>query len=364
MRAFADSISQSSDLTFSPADDGPVPLMKRLSVIKNICALLCLLLVLCGCGSGTNPSLTKTVFCMDTLLTITASGARAEEALERSEQELFRLDALLNRHSQTSTVSELNRVGSLKNHELAGLLRRVLFLNESTCGAFDCTLAPLIDIWDIAGGGHVPTSEELSAALALTGTGSRITVSDDTVTLVPGTALDLGGVGKGYAGELVRTIFSECGVSGSICLGGDNCLVGPRSAEQPLWRVGLRMPGSQDDIVCILSVTDTFIVTSGSYERFFKADDDTVYHHILDPETGWPAQNGLVSVTVLTNDGVAADALATAFFVMGEEKTKAWLLSHPDVSAILITEDHRITFSSALSDVLTQESEAYSYEAF
>ena len=326
--------------------------------------LLCLLLLLAGCGSKHYAPVSKTVFAMDTVMTLTARGARAEEALSLAEAELFRLDALMNRHDETSAVSRLNRTGTLENEELASLILRMLAVSRSTGGAFDCTLAPLMDAWDIANGGRVPGEDELLACLSRTGAAARVRVSGNTVTLAPGTEIDLGAAGKGYAGERVRAIYEACGVTGSISLGGDNCLVGPKSEDAALWRVGLRTPGSAEDIVGIFTVTDTFTVTSGSYERYFTDTDGTVYHHILDPETGSPARSGLVSVTVLAKDGVEADALATAFFVMGAEKTKAWLAEHPDVSAVLISEDGAVLYSASLQDVFIPQAEGFAYEVF
>lgn len=326
--------------------------------------LLCLLVQVFGCAPKKSVTLSRTVFAMDTVMTLTATGERAEEALSLAEAELFRLDSLLNRHLETSTISELNRTGCIKNAELAALISRALMLGKSTDGAFDCTLAPIIDLWDVSGDGHIPNADELSSVLCLTGAASRVNVSGDLITLTPGTVLDLGAIGKGYAGERIRAIYDQCGVTGCICLGGDNCLVGPKGPQSPLWRVGLLLPGSSDEIIGIITVTDTFTVTSGSYERFFIGEDGTVYHHILDPETGCPARSGLVSVTVLTQAGVDADALATAFFVMGAEKSKIWLADHPEVQVILVTEDNTVLYSASLAGIFLPESEAYVYETF
>lgn len=326
--------------------------------------LLCIILLLSGCAPQKEVSCTRTVFAMDTIMTLTATGKRAEEALTLAEEELLRLDALMNRHVQTSAVARLNREGMLEDKELASLLLRAVALSDRTGGAFDCTLAPLIDAWDIANGGRVPSSEEISTALSLTGSDTRISIRGDEIALAPGTVLDLGAIGKGYAGERVRSIYEDRSVTGSIALGGDNCLVGAKSKDSPYWRVGLREPGSSDGIIGILRITDTFTVTSGSYERFFTAEDGTVYHHILDPKTGCPARSGLVSVTVLAKDGLSADALATALFVMGESGARAFLAKEPDISAILITESGKVLYSAALKDVFSPENEAYTYEVF
>lgn len=334
--------------------------LKRISAVLPL--FLCLLCT--GCSVKKPVTLTKTVFAMDTVMTLTASGDRAQEALSRAEEEIFRLDALLNRHVSTSAVSLLNREGIIENEELASLLLRTIRAGEETGFAFDCTLAPLLDIWDISGKGRIPAPEEIKAALAVSGAGKYVLIDGSRITLSPGTKLDLGGVGKGYAGERIRSVYEEYGVTGSFSLGGDNCLIGPKDAKTPFWRVGLRDPGQEDGILGILSVTDTFTVTSGSYERFFTGENGTVYHHIFDPGTGFPAKSGLVSVTVLTEDGVRADALATAFFVMGEEQTKLWLRTHPEISAILVTEDNRVLYSTVLSEAFLPQNSGYTFETF
>lgn len=324
--------------------------------------LLCLLFA--ACAPEKEVTLKKTVYAMDTVMNLTVTGKNAEAALNEAEKEIFRLEALLNRHKETSTVAQLNGSGSIEEEELAGLLTRVLEMSRSTDGAFDCTVAPLLDAWDISGKGRVPGEEEIASLLLKTGCEEKVQVEGGRITLAPGTCIDLGGAGKGYAGERVRAIYEKYGVTGSIALGGDNCLVGPKSAEAPLWRVGLRDPGSEDGLLGILTVTDTFTVTSGSYERFFTGEDGTVYHHILDPETGSPARSGLVSVTVLTKDGVFADSLATALFVMGADKAKVWLGEHPEVSAILVTEDARVLYSASLAETFTPQNGSYTFETF
>ena len=331
---------------------------------KNLLLLaLCLLLLLSGCAGGETTA-EKTVFAMDTLMTLTARGKQAQEAVSAAESELFRLDALLNRHSETSAVAILNQTGSIENAELAALLQRSGALTEETGGTFDCTVAPIIDAWDIAGGGRIPSDEELQQALDAVGFLAHVQINKDTITLTGRSAVDLGGLGKGYAAEQIQKTYREYGVTGSADLGGDICLIGAKSGQDRLWRIGLKAPGG-NNVLASLQATDLYVVTSGSYERYFTAEDGTVYHHILNPITGFPAESGLVSVTVLCADGVRADALATAFFIMGVKQTKEYLAAHSDVAAVLVTGERRVLYSRSLEENnFSPLAEGYSYEAF
>ncbi len=287
----------------------------------TLAAALALALSLAACGARTSSGM-RTVYAMDTVLEITAYGKNTGDALDAAEQALYALDAQLDRHDGTSAVSTLNRDGTVTDAALAALVETALTVGELSGGAFDPTVAPLLDAWDFTGDApRVPSDGELAALLTRVGL-ENVSVDGDTVTLKNGAQLDLGGIAKGYAGDEIRTILKEHGVTSAVIdLGGDVALLGAKPDGSD-WRVAVKYPANSEKFLGVLSVADTFVVTSGVYERGFE-ENGVYYHHILDPKTGKPADSGLVSVTVVCGGGAWADALSTACFVLGAEKSLA-----------------------------------------
>ena len=203
-----------------------------------------LTLSLTACGGGEQQEIgeTRTVYTMDTVMNLTAYGENASAALDAAEETLRTLDAKLDRHDETSTVSALNRDGTVEDAELAQLTDIARTIGELSGGAFDPTVAPVMDAWDFTGDApRVPSDEELSALLAHVGL-EKLSVDGNTVTLSDGAQLDLGGIAKGYAAGRVRTILREAGVTSAIIsLGGNVAAVG-KKPDGSAWTVGLQDP--------------------------------------------------------------------------------------------------------------------------
>lgn len=314
-------------------------------------ALSCVLLLLSGCGAAAPEELT--LFAMDTYMTLTACGDGAKDALEEAAQRINALEQLFSRTREDSDVSRLNRQGSASLHpETAELLSLSLSCAEATGGAFDVTVAPLVTLWDITGDApRVPSREELDALMPLVGV-EHLHLHGTDASLDAGCAVDLGGIAKGYASDQVAAIFAARGIrSGAVSLGGNVYVCGTRPDGTP-WRVAVQDPQGAG-CACILSLQDTFAVTSGAYQRNFTAPDGTVYHHILDPATGAPAQSDLLSVTVLGASGSVADAYSTALFVMGQQQAESFWRAQGGFSLVLITADGRVRCTPDLSEQLT-----------
>jgi len=214
-------------------------------------------------------------------------------------------------------------------------------------------LYELLREWGFTTGEHrVPREEELRDLLARVNV-AGIVIAGDRVTIPVGMALDFGAIAKGYAGDMVRRVMVYHGVESAIfSLGGDVIAVGQRRSGSP-WRVALRNPFGEGHLG-IVEVIDQAVSTSGSYERWFMGDDGYVYHHILDPLTGRPADSGLVSVTVVATEGVRADALSTALFVMGPERGPAFA-AEAGVEAIFVTVDGSVYATGGLAGVFMPE---------
>ncbi|MPM78812.1 FAD:protein FMN transferase [bioreactor metagenome] len=166
---------------------------------------------------------------------------------------------------------------------------------------------------------------------------------------VAGMAVDLGGIAKGFAGDRSLAVLADYGVTSAlVSLGGNITALGQKPDGSP-WRVAVKDPKDPESYLCVLSLRDRTVATSGAYERYFE-QDGVVYHHIIDPSTGYPARSGLLSVTVVSPSGAVADAMSTALFVLGEEKGLALWRASEDFEAVLVREDGTVLITQGLFD--------------
>lgn len=332
--------------------------MKKLLILLLTTALLFTLTACTPKSAGVD------IFAMDTYMSLMAYGKGAQDAVNDSVQAINALEAEISRTREGSDVDTLNKTGSWTGSAegtdaTADILAQALQYSAETGGLFDVTIAPLVLLWNITGDTpYVPTQDEIDALLPLIGS-DHLRVSGNTATLDAGCAVDLGGIGKGYASDLVRLLWKYHGVkSGTVSLGGNVYVCGSKPDGKP-WTVGIQDPAG-DDCAAYVSLTDAFVVTSGGYQRYFTAPDGTVYQHILDPRTGAPAQSDLTSVSIITTDsGTRADAYSTALYVMGEQDAITFWRTHGDFDMILITADGRVLYTP---DLTITEPEGSSYD--
>lgn len=182
------------------------------------------------------------------------------------------------------------------------------------------------------------------------------------VSLDAGCAVDLGGIAKGYASQQVADILQAHGVTSAVVSLGGNVYVCGAKPDGSAWNVGIQDPASSG-YAATVALTDCFAVTSGGYQRYYVAEDGTVYQHIIDPRTGRPADSDLLSVTVISDDGTAADAYSTALYVMGEQEAVSFWRAHGGFDLILITADGRLLYTPELADTITApEGCAYDFQ--
>lgn len=333
-----------------------------------------LLLTSCAAPAEAEPE-NRQFLAMDTVMSLCVYGGG--NAAAEAETELRRLEALLSRTDPDSGISRLNRAsGGTEDagEELCRLLDAAGIYTAATGGAFDVTIAPVADAWGFTRETQrVPGPEELASLLERVGMEHvRLEPDGRSVSLDPGTEMDLGGIAKGYAGDCLWALFQAAGSPrGWASLGGNVLAWGGRPDGTP-WRIGIQDPRYPDQprYVGTLGLEDAFAVTSGGYQRYFERDGVT-YHHILDPASGCPADSGLVSVTVVAKTesgapgpGTMCDALSTALFVMGEEEALAfWRSGTYDFQLVLVTEDGRVVFTAGLEESFAPEEDSgYVYE--
>lgn len=303
----------------------------------------------------------RDVFAMDTYMTVKAYGSNGDAAVDAAVDEINRLDALLSTGKKDSEIGQINaNNGGQLSEDGAVLMERSLELYKSTNGAFDVAIYPVMKAWGFTDGNYqVPDADTLKATLELVNP-SLIDYDKETSTVSfkkDGVQIDLGGIAKGYTSSRIMDIYKEKGVtSGLVNLGGNAQVFGTKP-DGSLWRVAVQSPDSEDEYLGVLETKDKAIITSGGYERYFEKDGVT-YHHIIDPSTGYPADNGLISVTIVSADGTLADGLSTSLFVMGKDKaTNYWKAHSDEFDMILLTDDEKLYVSEGIKDSFTSDRE-------
>lgn len=294
---------------------------------------------------------------MGTLVSITAVGHTHDEAnaaITAGFHEIKRLEQLLSTWIPSSELSKVNAAAGRNavkvSLETMTVVRKALQIAEMTEGAFNIAVGPAIDAWNVSDKPRLPTAEELAALKPLVDLQDVHTdVSEGTIRLQkPGMRIDVGGIGKGYAADLVVTVMVKAGaVAGVVALSGDIKTFG-RLPDGRGFRVGIQHPRKEGELLAEIDLQDEAISTAGDYERFFEKDG-VRYHHILDPSTLQPAR-GCQSVSVIAKEGVWADGLDTGIFVLGAERGMELVEQLADVEAIIVDRDGRVLISSGLRD--------------
>ncbi len=298
--------------------------------LKLVFAFLCMLLS--GCDFNKLYTDNRTV--MGTFVETTSPDKRAAQIVF---DELTRLENILSAYNPESEVSRLNAHGSIvASPELFTVIKRSLDISRRTDGAFDITVGPLADLWGFTTQSFaVPPKNEIARALNLVGGPDKIVLNENNNVvefIIPGMKIDLGGIGKGFALDCAVRKLRANGINRCLInLGGQVYALGSKTQSlswNPLnpivkspWQVAVKDPRETGSVAKYLDVSDQSVSTSGDYEQFFFWDNKR-YSHIIDPHSGYPADSGTISVTVIAPDGTTADALSTAIFVMGEGNWK------------------------------------------
>ncbi|MDO4516418.1 MAG: FAD:protein FMN transferase [Bacillota bacterium] len=313
---------------------------------------LLLLLFAAGCGQEQpKEPLSKTNLMLDTVVTISLYDDSDAAMLDLAFDEIARLENLLSVTKEGSDLDRLNKAAGKAWVEIAPETQEVLTMaKEYTAlsgGYFDVTAGPLIDLWGIHNGeGHYPTQGELETVLPLIGSDDLLVEEGRAYLAREGMEANLGAIAKGYIADRVKDLLVENGVEHAILNLGRNLLLIGGKDESTAFRIGVQDPNdAQGALVGELDVMDRSVVTSGINERYFTYEGKN-YHHILDPFTGFPADNGVASVTILSDSSAQGDALSTACLLMGREKGLDLIESLDGVEALFILTDGTMLPSS------------------
>ncbi|MCR5784892.1 MAG: FAD:protein FMN transferase [Eubacterium sp.] len=300
------------------------------------------------------------VFAMDTEMYLAIYGTECEEAIEAAVEEINRIDDLLSVGDEESEIFVLNSEGSCTlSDETYELIERALEIGDLTAGALDITVYPLMEAWGFTTQDYrVPSESEIKELLEKMGA-DKISYDEDTkvMTLSEGTMIDLGAIAKGYTSSRLMEIFEEYDVNSAMVSLGGNIHVYGSKTDGSDWNVAIADPEDSSKYLGAVKVSDKCVITSGGYERYFE-EDGVVYHHILDPSTGYPADSGVISVTIVSDDGTLADALSTSLFVMGLSKATEFWENHSDEFDFIIeTDDGEIYITPGLDGIFSSDSD-------
>ena len=286
------------------------------------------------------PYRTASGFIFGTLYNITYQGN--DDLKQAIENELKLFDSSLSTFNKSSVISKINR-----NEEAAvdsffqTCFEEAQRISKATQGAFDITVAPLVNAWGFGfKKEHFPTPQAIDSLLKFTGY-QKVTLSDGKVKKEnPQTMLDCSAIAKGYAVDVIAKLLERNKVSNFMVEIGGEIVVKGKNPNQQAWQIGINKPiddslAIRQDLQTVLEITDKGIATSGNYRNFYYRDGEK-YAHTIDPRTGYPAESGILSATVVADACITADALATAFMVMGLEKAVDFCNAHPQIDAYFI----------------------------
>lgn len=322
---------------------------------KLLAVLLCLCLAVTGCAAAipeTSEPLSITGLMLDTVVTITLYDGQRQQTLNGTLDVIEEYENMLSKTIEGSDVWNINHADGQPvtvNNRTAELIGIALKYCAMTDGAFDITIGHVSNLWDFKSERPAVPSEEAIAAAVKTVDYTCVQLNGNTVTLLnPDAEIDLGAIAKGYIADRIVDYLQSQGVSSAIInLGGNVVAMGSKGGSD--WTVGLQDPfGRAQSPVAAVQLQNKSVVTSGIYERYFIAEDGMFYHHILDPQTGWPVNNELTSVTIISDHSVDGDALSTSCYVLGLEKGLELIQGIDGIEAIFIDDEENAYATSGV----------------
>lgn len=294
------------------------------------------ILILTSCSA--RQPISKTAFLLDTYITITIYDDYDTTIIDKTMDFIKQYDALWNRHNPQSDISKLNNSTGFcsVDPQTKDIIGQSLAYSELSGGLFDITTAPLSDLWNVKERTAPPAEAEIAGAKQKVDY-HAIRFQDGQVSVYPA-KVDLGGIAKGYIADKTKAFLLQNGVNRAVIdLGGNIYAIGEKEKDTP-FQIGIQKPFS-NDIIKTIPLASSSAVTAGTYQRYFEKDGK-IYHHIINPKTGYPADTDLVSATIISDHSTQNDALATTCILLGYEQAVSFLKEHfPDVSAFFVLQD-------------------------
>ncbi|SHK35480.1 thiamine biosynthesis lipoprotein [Hathewaya proteolytica DSM 3090] len=322
-----------------------------------------------GCGEN-NKEYSKDDFIMGTIINLEYYGKNGDKAIDESIERLKAMENLMSLNIDSSSINKINNHAYNEDVKLTEeeeeVIKKAIYYGEISQGAFDISIRPVSKLWAIGTDKErIPKDSEIISGLAHVNY-KNIVLDEKNKTvrfLDKGMELDFGGIAKGFAADELTKILKKYDIKHALInLGGNLFVYGGKEKGEPL-NIGIQDPlKEQGTYAAIVRVKDKSVVTSGNYERYFEVGGKR-YHHIIDPNTGYPSDNGIISSTIISDKSIDGDALSTATYVMGVEKSMKLINSMDGVEAIFITKDKKIYTTKGLDGSnFKVENKEYSYE--
>lgn len=316
---------------------------------QMIAVLSSVAMLLCGCSSTSANDRTYSDTLYDTVIKVQILDPVDKDVMDGLKTLCKKYDTMFSMYVEGSDIYNINHAGGTPvsvSQDTATLIQKGIYYSSLSNGSFDITIGAVSQLWDFTSGtGTVPDESSIAAALTHVNY-KNIAVSGTTVQLAdPEAAIDVGAIAKGYIADRVKSYLKENGVKHAVIdLGGNILLIGSKT-DGSKYNIGIQKPFSETgEPITSVKVSDKSVVTTGIYQRYFK-ENGKIYHHILDPHTGYPCENTLYSDTIITNSSLTADALSTTCFLMGYEAANNLIDQLDNVDAVFITNDNEIHYT-------------------
>ncbi|MGI6361324.1 MAG: FAD:protein FMN transferase [Bacillota bacterium] len=302
---------------------------------------------------------TSETYYMDTVIDMqvyAANESEAKAACKAAEQEYARIEQISDRFDKKSELYQVNQAQGEAvqvSDDLWQMVTQALEMGKKSGGSFSIAIGAVMDLWDFNGKKHLPSEAELQKILpSINDKNIIIDENNRTITVKNDTVIDLGAVAKGYATDCAVAALKEAGIKHAVINAGGNVYALGSMPDGKPWRIGIRNPRPEDgrELVGIIEVINKSVVTSGDDQRFFEVDGKR-YHHILNPQTGMPADES-VFATVICENSAMADMLSTAVFVLGPNDYKKILTQGEEAWTVIMDEDGKMTASPGMNEYL------------
>ena len=306
-------------------------------------------------GKGTEYEKTEEI--LGTVVTGKVYGKNSKKALEEAFLRANDIEKVMSAKLSDSELTKVNENAYKKevkiSKDLYFVIEKALYYSELTEGAFDLSIGKLIDLWGIGTDNEkIPQEEEINLLKGKKNYKNIVLNKEESTIrfLNEDIKLDLGAIAKGYAADEMKKIICDKYKieKGILNLGGNVMTIGSKN-ENEKWKVGITNPLNTEEVLAVVKVQEKTVVTSGNYERYF-IKDNVRYHHILNPDTGYPAEEGVISTTIITKNSIDADALSTATYILGKDKGLKLIESIDGIEGIFVDNEGNITKTSGINE--------------
>ena len=325
---------------------------------RKMMILLFLSVLLTGCRPEKNAEIptepaVRDLFAMDTYMNLKVWSPDGDAVLDQSAVLIADLEKLLSVTNPDSDTSRINQNAgnfiAVSDHT-ANLIQEAVLIGSESHGALDITIYPVLKEWGFTTGNYQIPDENTLRNLLSHVDYTQIQLEENQVRIPEEFQIDFGSLAKGYTSDQLIALFRNHQAESAIVNLGGNVQALGRKPDGSLWNVGIVNPLVPEENLGVVRIENQAVITSGNYERYFIGDDDHIYWHIIDPKDGYPADNGLISVTIIGESGLLCDALSTALFAEGTEQAVEHYQHSDDFEMILVTDDGKILLSEGMQE--------------